>query len=488
MSFPPILKATVVALLVLTIGTTADARRRKSEWARYQDPVMVDSLMARTEYPGSVILDRERVAMTHKGDGVQAAIEREWVIFVRDPEAMADLASISFDEFPGDKIEKLEGWKITTDREEKVDVHRSDTIACDGFGDYRTHTVDFGDLAAGDVLAIRVERELEGRNPVYTHRFDHDRLPVQRSDVILEVPSKLMDGTFGHAWHWWAGTLARGIPQEHWEKPTTWRFRYATMNRPPTPPGADPMEITSSWVFDPLVGRLGSMVASDGTVGGTEQARRGPRVSVHTLTGKFSQDVTEGERDGAGHGDVAEAAFGDLSWRTVGEQWHQHAFSGRIDKSRKVRAQVERIVSPSMSARERATALLTDINQRIATADLPLQQTIDDLDDPIVTDRRDCATAVNKAILLAAMLRECDVASELVFLKHESAHYSLASLAEFDAVGLSITSPEGSTFVNLGTNEVGATAPGGEWSAAFTVGPDGSSRLAVGEELAALAH
>jgi len=484
----------VISSLVITTALTlivpdADARRRgRSEWSRYQEAELHDRLEARTDVPGVVVLDRDELQLGMKGESVRAEIEREFVVYVRDPGGMSDYETFSIDDYPGFEVKKLQAWKVTRDDEREVDVDRSVLGGCEDDEGRKRYSADFGDLRAGDVLVVQIEAEIDGLNPLYEHWFDRE-LPILQSDILMEVPRDLLEGSEGAGWHWWAGAVPQAIEREAWEKPTTWRFRWGATDVPPVADNVRPRRVSTAWIVDLGQARRGQMTAGDPNLGGGETLR-GARLSATQLTGRL--DVTNDighKNDDSRVSVVSDASHGSLRWDLVTANWASRVFEPRITKSSDVKHLAERAADGVTDLAELARRIVRDVNERVGTVDVPIAYGLNDIDLPEVIARRDCATPVEKAVLVAAMLREQGVASHPVFVSRSPIQdaESLASLRLFDGIALVTAQGAQPLYIDLASGNVATDLSGYDYQTALTLPLDGSEgRLVVKPDLAAL--
>lgn len=484
-----VISSLVLTTALIAIAPDADARRRgRSEWSRYQEAALHDSLESRTDVPGVVILDRDELGLGKKGESVRAEIEREFVVYVRDPEGMSDYGTFAIDEYPGFEVKKLQAWKVTRNGEDEVDVDRSVLGGCDDDDGRKRYAADFGDLRAGDILVVKLEAELDGLNPHYDHWFDRE-IPVLQTDILMEVPRDLLEGGEGAGWHWWAGAVPRAIEREAWEKPTTWRFRWGATDVAPVAANVEPRRVSTAWLLDIAQARRGQMTAGDPNLGGGETLR-GARLSATQLTGRMTATNEIGHKDDTSSTRlVTDASHGALGWDLVTSNWATRVFEPRISKSGDVRHIAERAAGDTDDLAELARRIVRDVNDRVATIDVPVAYGLNDIDLPEVIARRDCATPVEKAVLVAAMLREKGVASHPVFVSRApiADAASLASLRLFDGIALVIAQGASPLYVDLASGKVSTDLSGYDYQAALTLPLDGSEgRLVVQPDLAAL--
>lgn len=488
MKIPSIFTTSLVLIAILvTAVTDADARRRaRSEWSRYQEAALHDSLAARSDAPGVVILDRDEMSLGKKGETVRASVNREFVVYVREPADMARYRDFWVDEYPGVAVKTFDAYRVTRNDEEEIDVERSVLGGCRDDEGRKRYTADFGELNAGDVLVFRIALELDGLNPHYEHRFDRE-IPILQSDILIEVPRDLLEGSVGDGWHWWAGAVTRPIQREAWEKPTTWRFRWAATDVPAIAATVHPRKVSTAWILDVGEARRGKMTAGDSNLGGGETLR-GARLSATELTGRMTAPQEIGARE---HREVviSDAAHGALDWDVVTANWARRGFEPRISKSSSVAHQASRAANGTTDLTELARRIVRDVNDRIGTVDVPVGYGLGDIDPPEVVNRRECATPVEKAVLVAAMLREQGIKTHPVFMSRSAIDdaSALASLAIFDEIALVTNGSADPLYLDLASGKVSSDLSGYDYQAALTLPLDGSAgRLVRKPNLAAL--
>jgi hypothetical protein len=178
-------------------------------------------------------------------------VEREWILIVGDAAAMETYRAQRFPEYPGRKIRDLTAYKLSGDDLIEADVRTRGGEALEGCStghSYRIHDVDFGALARGDVLGLRIRYELVGQNPSYVHPIEGP-IPVLQSDVTFEVPRELMEGSGSGRNPRLGGSGGACVMYRCWERvtPRAWSRRHGSTtrsahaevsSRPPTALGA----------------------------------------------------------------------------------------------------------------------------------------------------------------------------------------------------------------------------------------------------------
>ncbi len=472
-----------LAVIVGSFATDAEARRQKNKWSRYQDAAMRDSLMSQFDASAVVVLDRDHVRLGPTGDGVETEVGRDWILFVRDPGDLGQHSRLVEESFPGHEIKKLEVTRIRPDAVEKLKVTKT-SHECDGYDDYELWTADLDDLEAGDFVAMHLELKIEGVNPHYTHTFDRE-LPSLQSDIVIEVSSELMGGRQSPGFNWWAGSSHGSVPHEHWEKPTSWRFRWGEANIPALSDGQHPRVVQTTWLFEPMAIRRG-LADTDGRATGESFGGGGPIVSAQELTGRFMSDRIQGERADQST-KPTQAAYGRLAWDSVAAQLMRQSFQEPLEDEKSVGREARSVTAGAHDARDKAKRIAAAVLGRQEQVRLPMAISLGMLMGPKETLGASCATALDQAVLIAAMLRAVDVDAGLVLLERDQLDVSFPTADAFDAVGVIVEGKDGFC-VSTADGAVTDRLPAGTWGAALTIPVGGRTapRLLLGDDLAAL--
>jgi hypothetical protein len=475
----------VASLVFLGWATErANAAEAWGELTRYQPRAARDTLTARLgDDPGLVVLDRDFVRLQRRGETVGATVEREWILVVGDAVAMEAYRTQHFPEYPGRKIRDVTAYKLSGDDliEAGVRTRSGDALeGCSTGHSYRVHDVDFGALARGDVLGLRIRYELVGQNPSYVHPIEGP-IPVLQSDVTIEVPRELMEGPASGGFDWWAGSWPTAVERKVWEKPTTWRFRWGVRDVPMLGAGDAPRVVASAWVYDPTRERGGFVATTDGArrVGTTENI--GPTLSAESYANLGSRsDRTAPSRP-------TEAAFGRLSWGTAGERYVSALLKRCIEDGRQLASIVENLRKTSPDDDAFIRRVVDGIAERIETADVPLGWVIYDVRRPIDTYRSKCGTALDKAVLACAMLRAGGVEACPALATTAGCIPALSSVEIFDTAAVVVETKGGRTLVDVESGRIGRDVATEAWSALLLLHPKAESiGLLAGADLLAL--
>jgi hypothetical protein len=480
-------RSSVIVAFLVFLGWASErtyAAEAWSELTRYRPRAARDTLTARLgDDPGLVVLDRDFVRLQRRGESVGATVEREWILIVGDAAAMETYRAQRFPEYPGRKIRDLTAYKLSGDDLIEADVRTRGGEALEGCStghSYRIHDVDFGALARGDVLGLRIRYELVGQNPSYVHPIEGP-IPVLQSDVTFEVPRELMEGSASGGFDWWAGSWPTAVERKVWEKPTTWRFRWGVRDVPVLGTGDTARMVASAWVYDPKRARGGFVATTDGArrVGTTENI--GPTLSAETY-------ASLGARSGqTGPSRPTEATFGRLSWGTAGERYVSALLKRCIEDSRQLDPIVESLRKANPDDAAFIRRVVDGIAERIETADVPLGWVIYDVRRPIETYRSKCGTALDKAVLACAMLRAGGVEACPALATTGSCIPALSSVEVFDRAAVVVETKGGRTLVDVESGRIGRDVATAAWSALLLLHPEAESiGLLEGADLLAL--
>ncbi len=476
----------VAGLILVLTGVFRPAEARPDRWdlSRYQAPAFRDSLAHELEGPGMVLLDRDWVRLQKKGERVVGAVENEWLLLVGEPTRLESYRRMTFEEYPGRKIEKIEACHITRDGIERIKAEERTPLECRPYQDHKQWTIDFGEMQSGDILAVRSEYVLEGDNPVFAHAFERE-LPVRQTDVTIEVPTELFEEKYSAGWHWWAGSWPRNVANQAWERPTTWRFRWGERNLELADGTRKPRSVMSAWTYDPVAVRQGVMIGSSGrAVGGVDPSYHGPVLSAQVLSGLTAASRQYGDDVAEEDGKLSEASFGSLDWEVVAERYADEHLKKRIGDCRPLDGVVKSLTDGAKSDLERVERLAADVAERIETVPAPLRTTLYDLHRPVDVFRQRCATTIDKAILLCAMIHRAGMTVHPVLVLEEDFVQPQVSLEVFEKVWVLVSSASGRLLVNPedGRVIVGKVPEG--WAAAITLPAcgDGTAKLCYREE------
>ncbi len=474
-------------LLVAAIMTVlpAAARPRPDGWnlSRFQETAFRDSLMNVLETPGMVILDRDRVRMQKQGGSVVAEVEREWLLLVGTPDELSEFRTVTFDEYRGKKIDEIEAYIISDGKRKQVKASKDETYDCRPYRKHKSWRVEFGDLQAGDILAIRSKTTLEGDNPVYSHAFERE-LPVLQSDITIEVPTELFE-KFGPGWHWWAGSWPRAVSHKAWERPTAWRFRWGERDLGVAPADKQPRSVMTAWTFDELAVQKGIVVQGAGQAAyGERMGYHGPTLSAQALSGMMAGSRHHGEKLGEESLSPTEASYGALDWEFVAQRFADERLKKHVGNIRHLDRSVERIVSGARGDHEKMKLLLADVAGRLETLPAELGTTLYDVHRPVDTNKQDCATSIDKAILLCAMANRAGLRAYPLLVIEDDFVLPRVSLEVFDRVWVVVESPEGRLLADADTGTIVQGEVPAAWTAALTLPAcsDETAVLCYGEE------
>lgn len=473
-----------LSILVSTSVSARVAGRGNDGWnlSRYQEAAFRDSLMNAYDAGGVVVLNRHEIELSQSGDGVKAEIEHQWLLFVRDPAAVTAYTSFTFDEYPGRDIDEVEAVRLRGDDRKSIDVKKSELTDCRSYSSHERRTVEFDDLEPGDIIAVREHYALQGDNPIFTHRFDYE-YPVLQSDVRIEVPREMMEGKLARGFNWWAGTWPAAIPNQVWERPKSWRFRWGEANIPAQPAGQEPRKVLTTWLFDPRFVRKSSAIGGEiQAEGGVDAAYHGPVVSAQQLSGLAGTDRHHGEREKTKQ-QPSQASFGRLNWELVASRLMESRFESRIGNTRPLAKLVADIAPDRLSESAAIQKLAEYVAKEIELVDIPVGRSIGDLHDPAEILRRGCATAADKCVLLAALLKTRRIEAAPVLYREGLVIPELASVDGFQQIGLQIQSASGALYANVTTGEVAPQLIAGRWDAVLAFG---TAELYRGDDVAEL--
>jgi len=483
-------RTSTAAWVILSLfGTIADAqpRRAPSPWAKYSTISIPGDLASAQTASGVVLVDRDDIRFTQRGDDVQATIEREFALRVNDPGSLGDARVVRIVEHPGQRIASFRAARLRGTASDEIKPTKNSWDGCTLGEGRREIVVAFEDLEPGDIIAFECTLEIDGRNPAYFHAFDR-ALPVVQSDLTLEIPKGLMEGRAARGFHWWAGPLGLTVPEEVWEKPTSWRFRWG---RAALAPAASPIEeriVATSWLFDATAVRSSGMAETDAKAryDDTNPTYHGPTLSATRLSGRFASDRHEGRRTET-TSEPTEASFGNLDWALAGDQFMMPLVP-LLAEGRQLARSFD--VLPGASVRETVEAWVRAVHSRVSVSEIPLRASLAGVHRPSATLSAGCGSGLDRTVLLAALLQAQGLDARLAFFKREGLSPSLVSIEVFDAVGLVVTGDGGEDlYVMVSDGGVSTLASRGPWAAALVTAPPSSgegSRIVMGDELTAL--
>lgn len=478
---PTLARAWVTALALATIPALAHAGDRW-DLSRYQKPAFRDSILARYDAPGVVVLDRAFVEVKAKGASANADVQHDYVLFVREPERLGAYGTIAFDEFPGRDFHDIKAYRVTADDRDELDVDDDAPYACDLYHDQKRHVVKIESLEPGDVIAVRVRYTIERQNPVLVHAFDRE-LPVIQSDITFDVSKSLLEGKTPGVFAWWAGSFPGHIGQMVWEKPQSYRFRWGEADISPRRDGE--RSVLTAWAFDPSRTMLGKLVFSEGQARGSDDiSYRGKNLGASQLTGMDHGSRTYGIAEEESHRPT-EASYGEIYWEDVAQLFADTQIRERVEER-----YLPKLVAKMMRGagrRDVVEHLVAAVHEKVSVIDVPLAIAINDLHRPMETYDSGCASAIDKALCMVGVLRTQDVRAYPVLLKRSRLVTELHSVETFDEVGVIVSSPGGNRFVDMKTGRIHDRMPSG-WAAALTMPIDETPQILLGDDVAALAN
>jgi hypothetical protein len=476
----------VVATFGLAFHVDANPRRTSSPWKKYERVSVPDQLPAARTAAGVIIVDRDDIRFTPRGDAVRAVITREWAMLVNDPAGIESCREMRLLEFPGQRIASLGAARVRGSDASAIEPKKSPSREC-SLGKAQSETIiSFSNLEPGDVIAVEYTIELDARNPFYAHAFD-TVFPVVQTDLTLEIPKELMEGKAARGFHWWAGPLGTPVPEEVWEKPTSWRFRWGRANLAPVAREEERSFVASSWLFDAKAAHPSRMADTDARAryDDTNPAYHGPTLSATRLSGRFAGDRHEGRRTESA-AVPTEASFGDLSWDRAGQEFIA-SIASLLERGASVARDVP--LPAAAAPAERIEQVSRHVFSRVGAYEAPLRATLDRVHDPAETYAAGCGSELDRTILLASVLRARGLEARPVLYKRDHVEAALMSVSMYDAIGVVVTTPEGDFYIDPSSGNVSSRPAGGPWGAALITELPASSmkpRLLVGEALATL--